>query len=127
MHTMNNQAMLEQIAINEHHFSQAPEAFFRAWKSGVQLLSPTLFGLGTKAHVDQAEDKWELCPNLEVIDQAIGVMSSGERVFLAAMVSFVPDGLKSRNRATTSMRPRSLAASMASDFSVVCISGWKVV
>ena len=88
MHTMNNQAMLEQIAINEHHFSQAPEAFFRAWKSGVQLLSPTLFGLGTKAHVDQAEDKWELCPNLEVIDQAIGVMSSGERVFLAAMVSF---------------------------------------
>ncbi|EKF73317.1 hypothetical protein A11A3_14170 [Alcanivorax hongdengensis A-11-3] len=88
MHTMNNQAMLEQIAISDHHFSQAPEAFFRAWKRGVQLLSPTLFGLGTKAHVDQAEDKWELCPNLEVIDQAIGVMSSGERVFLAAMVSF---------------------------------------
>ena len=29
-----------------------------------------------------------MCPNLEVIDQAIGVMSSGERVFLAAMVSF---------------------------------------
>jgi len=88
MNTMNKQAMLEQIALNDRHFTQAPEAFFQAWKRGVQLLNPALFGKGTKDHVDQAEDKWDLCPNLEVIDQAIGVMSSGERVFLAALVSF---------------------------------------
>tara|TARA_R110001599_G_scaffold192503_1_gene387940 strand:+ start:61105 stop:61506 length:402 start_codon:yes stop_codon:yes gene_type:complete len=88
MNTLNNQAMLEQIARNDRHFAQAPDAFFRAWKRGVRLLSPALFGLGTQAQIDQAQDKWELCPNLETIDQAIDVMSSGERVFLATLVSF---------------------------------------
>lgn len=88
MNTINNPAMLEEIARNERHFIQAPSAFFHAWKRGVQLLKPTLFGMGTQAHIDLAQDKWELCPNLEIIDQTIDVMSSGERVFLAAMVSF---------------------------------------
>lgn len=88
MNTMNSQAMLEQIARNDRHFAQAPEAFFHAWKRGVQLLNPALFGMGTKTHADQAVDKWELCPNLETIDHAIDVMSSGERVFLSSMVSF---------------------------------------
>ncbi|MFV0275842.1 MAG: hypothetical protein ACK5HY_01480 [Parahaliea sp.] len=88
MNTTNQQAMLAQIAISDHHFAQAPAAFFQAWKRGVQLLRPTLFGSGTQAHVDQAQDKWALCPNLDLIDQAIDVMSSGERVFLASLVSF---------------------------------------
>lgn len=32
--------------------------------------------------------KWDLVPDVDYISDSIGVLSSGERVFLAAMVSF---------------------------------------
>lgn len=31
---------------------------------------------------------WDLCANVELIDHAIGLMSSGEKRFLATLVSF---------------------------------------
>ncbi|MAY01985.1 MAG: hypothetical protein CMQ38_03270 [Gammaproteobacteria bacterium] len=88
MNTMIDQATFDEIARTNQHFSKAPLAFFHAWKQGVELVGPSLFGKGTQACLDQAVDKWDLCPNVEAISNAIGVMSSGEKVFLAAMVSF---------------------------------------
>src|SRR5690606_15180967 len=88
MNTTNKQAMFDEIARTNQHFSTAPLAFLHAWKRGVELVGPSLFGKGTQACLDQAADKWDLCPNVDTISNIIGVMSSGEKVFLAAMVSF---------------------------------------
>jgi len=87
MNPMSQQAIFDEIARNDLHFSKAPDAFFHAWKRGVELVGPDLFN-GTQECLDLAEDKWGLCPNVAVIRKTIGAMSSGERVFLAAMVSF---------------------------------------
>lgn len=88
MHTTTNGPIFDEIAFNDSHFAKAPEAFFHAWQRGVELAGPQLFGTGTRECLEQASCKSDLCPNLEAILDAIGVMSSGERVFLAAMVSF---------------------------------------
>jgi hypothetical protein len=88
MNPMNEQAIFDEIARNDLYFSQAPQAFFHAWKRGVELVGPGLFGNGTRECLDLAVDKWDLCPNVAHIKKSIGAMSSGERVFLAAMVSF---------------------------------------
>lgn len=88
MNTMNEQGIFDEIAVNNRHFSKAPDAFFYAWKRGVELVGPDLFGNGSREGLDLAVDKWDLCPNVALIRKAIGVMSSGEKVFLAAMVSF---------------------------------------
>ena len=81
-------AMLGKIATHDLEFLNAPHAFFRAWKRGVELAGPGLFGKGTPENLERALSKWDLCPNMDAIIDAIGVMSSGEKVFLAAMVSF---------------------------------------
>jgi hypothetical protein len=70
------------------HAQQAPALFFNAWKQAVQLAGPHLFGDGTATALTTASSKWDLCPDVPLITTAIGVMSSGERVFLAALVSF---------------------------------------
>ncbi len=88
MNPMSEQAIFDEIARNDLYFSQAPQAFFHAWKRGVELVGPGLFGNGTRECLDLAVDKWDLCPNVAHIKKSIGAMSSGERVFLAAMVSF---------------------------------------
>lgn len=79
----------ENIAQELEHFSSAPVRFLEAWKRGVRLAGPQFFGTGTAhADLDQAESKWDLCPKMDLIDRGIGVMSSGEKVFLAALTSF---------------------------------------
>lgn len=78
----------DQITRNLRHFDQAPAAFFQAWKRGVKLVGFAYFGDGTRDQWERAADKWQLRPNVEYIRKAIGAMSSGEKVFLAAMVSF---------------------------------------
>jgi hypothetical protein len=69
------------------HSSAAPSLFFNAWRRGVQLAGPNLFGSGPATHVDQVTTLQDLCPKLALIERAIGAMSSGEQVFLAALVS----------------------------------------
>lgn len=86
-------AALEQsaradIANELEHFSQAPHRFLTAWKEGVALAGPHLFGTGARADLAQAHSVWNLCPKLDLAERAIGAMSSGEKVFLAALVSF---------------------------------------
>lgn len=80
--------LIEEIAHETAHFTAAPAAFFDAWKSGVALAGTHLFGHGTRADLEHATSVWDLCPNVQLIDHAIGVMSSGEKRFLAALVSF---------------------------------------
>lgn len=88
MHTTTKDAIFDEIALNDSHFSKAPQAFFQAWRQGVELIGTELFGDGTRQGLDRAMSKWDLRPDLEAIIDAIGVMSAGEKVFLAAMVSF---------------------------------------
>lgn len=80
--------IFKQIEFEKAHFSTAPAAFFRAWKSGASLAGARFFGAGTKTDLDLAVDVWNLRPNLQLISDSISVMSAGEKVFLAALVSF---------------------------------------
>ncbi|MGQ0697516.1 MAG: hypothetical protein ACT4PZ_04665 [Panacagrimonas sp.] len=82
------QEVLDQIALERAHFANAPSAFFQAWKRGVAIAGPRLFGDGTREGWERSSDKWDLCPKTSLIKRTIGAMSSGEKVFLAALVSF---------------------------------------
>ena len=77
-----------ELAREHAHFTDAPAAFLRAWKQGVELAGVRFFGNGTRRDLDVATRKWDLCPNLTLIDNAINVMSPGEAIFLASLVSF---------------------------------------
>lgn len=80
--------IFKEIELEQAHFSTAPAAFFRAWKSGASLAGARFFGAGTTSTLDVAVDVWDLRPNLQLISDSISVMSAGEKVFLAALVSF---------------------------------------
>ncbi|MDF8361348.1 hypothetical protein [Achromobacter anxifer] len=79
---------VDQIMREEQHFAAAPQAFFEAWKRGVEIAGPEWFGDGTRECPNRARDKWDLTPDVQRIEKSIGVLSGGERMFLAAMVSF---------------------------------------
>lgn len=80
--------IFDQILREERHFAAAPDAFFAAWKRGVEIAGPRWFGDGTSDGLNQARDKWNLCPDVLLIGKALGFLSGGERMFLAALVSF---------------------------------------
>ncbi|MCW0161167.1 hypothetical protein OIV56_00345 [Burkholderia pseudomallei] len=80
--------VFRELAQSADHERHAADQFLHAWKRGVALAGIELFGKGTREAFDLALGKWDLCPNLLLITDAIGPMSSGERVFLASMVSF---------------------------------------
>lgn len=80
--------VLDQIAREMLHFDNAPAAFLQAWKRGVHIAGAEWFGDGTRAGLQQATSKWELRPNVQRLSEALGVLSSGQRMFLSVMVSF---------------------------------------
>ncbi|WP_248746212.1 hypothetical protein [Pseudomonas sp. MWU12-2037] len=80
--------ILAELIRTHHQSTQTPHLFFRAWKQAVQLAGITYFGDGSRSGFQDAQSKWDLCPNMPLIQRAIGVMSHGEKVFLAALVSF---------------------------------------
>jgi len=82
------QDVLDQFVLEEQHFADAPRAFLEAWKRGVHIAGPEWFGDGTREGVQRATTKWDLRPNLLMLNDALGVLSSGQRMFLSAMVSF---------------------------------------
>lgn len=82
------QDVLDQIAREILHFDNAPAAFLEAWKRGVQIAGVEWFGDGTLEGLQNAKTKWELRPNVLRLNDALGVLSSGQRMFLSAMVSF---------------------------------------
>jgi len=63
--------------------------FLDDWIRGVKLVGPALFGDGGDPEL--ARTKWDLRPNLELVDNAIDNMSGGEAMFLAAMYCFYND------------------------------------
>lgn len=54
------------------------------------LRSPVRNGLatGTREGLQRATEKWDLRPNMLMLNDALGVRSGGQRMFLSAMVSF---------------------------------------
>lgn len=82
------QEVLDQIELENQHFAAAPQAFFEAWKRGVNIAGAEWFGDGTREGLQRATTKWDLRPNLLMLNDALGVLSSGQRMFLSAMVSF---------------------------------------
>lgn len=79
---------LERIVRETRHFVRAPEHFLRAWQRAIHIAGPKWFGDGTREGLQIAKTKWDLCPRVEQIREAFGVLSGGERLFLAALVSF---------------------------------------
>ncbi|MGF6513081.1 hypothetical protein ABH912_000547 [Pseudomonas sp. BT76 TE3572] len=69
-------------------FESTSAAFLYAWKQGVALAGPTYFGDCTKNSVENAKCRWDLRPDLLMINHSFHVLSTNERIFLAAMVSF---------------------------------------
>ncbi|APT09712.1 hypothetical protein AN931_26540 [Mycobacterium intracellulare subsp. chimaera] len=63
------------------------ETVFQAWQRGVEIAGPRWFADG-QTSPDSATSKWDLSPRVDEIRSAIGWLSSGEAMFLAAMVSF---------------------------------------
>lgn len=82
------QEVLDQIELEHQHFAAAPQAFFEAWKRGVNIAGAEWFGDGTRDGLQRATTKWDLRPKLLMLNDALGVLSSGQRMFLSAMVSF---------------------------------------
>ena len=80
--------VVDQIMREEQHFAAAPQAFFEAWKRGAEIAGPEWFGDGSREGLNQAKSKWDLRPNLLRLNDALGVLSGGQRMFLSAMVSF---------------------------------------
>lgn len=63
------------------------QAFLAAWRRGVTIAGRRWFGDG-QTPPDNAKSTCDLAPRVGDIGTSIGVLSSGEAVFLAAMVSF---------------------------------------
>jgi len=81
------QGVLDSLLLEQRHFKRAPQAFFAAWKRGVEIAGAEWFGGGTREGLQRATSKWDLRPRVSRIRDAIGILSSGQRMFLAAMVS----------------------------------------
>src|SRR3546814_15897573 len=79
--------VVDQIMREEQHFAAAPQAFFEAWKRGVEIAGPEWFGGGTREGLNQAKSKWDLRPNMLRLNDALAVLSSGERRYLSALLS----------------------------------------
>ncbi|WP_191831846.1 hypothetical protein [Pseudomonas fluorescens] len=82
------QEVLDQLAQEILHFDNAPAAFFKAWKQGAEIAGAEWFGDGSRDGLQSATSKWHLRPDLLRLNDAMGVLSGGQRMFLSAMVSF---------------------------------------
>jgi hypothetical protein len=88
MHSSLPQKLLDQLALEERHFAEAPQAFFEAWKRGFDIAGFSGFGDGTRDGFERATTKWDLRPNVRRLSDSLGVLSGGQRMFVAALVSF---------------------------------------
>ncbi len=61
--------------------------FFEAWQRGVEIAGNRWFADG-QTPPQSAASKWDLALRVDDIRSVIGLLSSGEAMFLAAMVSF---------------------------------------
>jgi hypothetical protein len=81
-------------------------AFLDAWRKGVAVAGWEFFGDGTGA----GTSKWDFAPRIDDIERRIGVLSSTEAIFLAAMVSFYNDRIGGEMLADLEGHPAGLVA-----------------
>lgn len=62
-------------------------AFLEAWKCGIELAGIQFFACYPHSAADYTS-KWDLAPDYDLVERAMGYLSSGEAVFLGAMYSF---------------------------------------
>jgi len=62
------QELYDQLAREDAHFSRAPQAFFEAWKRGAEIAGAEWFGDGTREGLQRAKSKWDLRPNLLLLN-----------------------------------------------------------
>ena len=89
--TPEQEAVFARLYKERAFYEGASSRFFDAWKRAVALAGYRYFGDGTKAGWESAKDKWTLVPNTELIKNALGVCSHGEKVFLTALYCFYND------------------------------------
>lgn len=65
----------------------AKPRFLSALKDAANCAGPEYFGQPDVASVNAATDKWQLCPQRDLIERAIGSVSTHEGRFLAAVYS----------------------------------------
>ncbi|MGJ8586291.1 MAG: hypothetical protein ACSHXD_19550 [Marinosulfonomonas sp.] len=81
---------LSEIAAEMERNQLNPQLFLDAWKDAVQLAGPHYFHV-TCPSVSEAVDKQQLCPDMSAISSSLGVLSTGERVFLVSLYQFYCD------------------------------------
>ena len=86
--TMSRAELFEQVDIESRHFQGAPVRFLSTWKRAAVLAGIEHFGTGTRSALENATTKWDLTPDVTRISDALCLMNSGERLFIAALVSF---------------------------------------
>ncbi|HBN9752372.1 TPA: hypothetical protein L3923_006928, partial [Pseudomonas aeruginosa] len=67
--------VLDQMALEQAHFDAAPQAFFEAWKRGAQIAGHEWFGDGTREGLQHATTKWDLRPNMLMLNDCSGLIS----------------------------------------------------
>lgn len=80
--------LLAAVAAEQDHWRRASSRFFSAWKEAVAFAGVAYFGDGTKTGFLAATSKDDLAPNFQRVQDALGVLSGGERRFLIALYSF---------------------------------------
>lgn len=91
MHPRLPESALSDLINAHQQQALSPEQFFQAWKKAVLLAGPHYFGIECRSDINMVRSKWDLCPDVPLIESAIGAMSHGEQVFIAALVSFYND------------------------------------
>ncbi|MEQ8832246.1 MAG: hypothetical protein RLW87_20730 [Alphaproteobacteria bacterium] len=77
----------EEQKREDAHWRMAEARFLEAWKEGVKLVGPHLFGV-TPEEVDTATDRDALRPDREAFLRRLGTASDGEVWFLLQMYGY---------------------------------------
>ncbi len=67
--------------------NQSDALFIDAWKKGIKKVGAEFFSIKASS-LDAAKKKWQLEPDYEFIQNAMGGYSHGQQVLLAMMYSF---------------------------------------
>ena len=80
--------VLDQMALEQAHFDAAPQAFFEAWKRGAQIAGHEWFGDGTREGLQRATTKWDLRPNMLMLNDALALLGRLEDGGVVDIVAF---------------------------------------
>lgn len=73
--------------------------FLMAWRDAVDMIGAQYFLL--KTPTDQCMSKWDMQPKIDLLRARVGVMSSGEQVFVKTVIQFYNEDIfKAHDRPT---------------------------